>query len=76
MSNVDEGNAILDRWHAAHKAAPDGKKDAAIKCSESSTCGRSGRPRSPVNLAVNAGLDCNQGKAPEERMPVVWRNEI
>ncbi|KVF70330.1 hypothetical protein WS75_23680 [Burkholderia sp. FL-7-2-10-S1-D7] len=33
MSNVDEGNAILDRWHAAraaHKAAPDDKKDAAM----------------------------------------------
>jgi hypothetical protein len=32
MSNDDKGNAILDHWYAAraaHKTAPDGKKDAA-----------------------------------------------
>jgi len=32
MNDDDEGNVILDRWRAAraaHKTAPDGKKDAA-----------------------------------------------
>ncbi|KWF35823.1 hypothetical protein WL88_22195 [Burkholderia diffusa] len=33
MSNDDQGNAILDQWHAAkvtHATAPDGEKDAAM----------------------------------------------